>query len=47
MEEEIKRYLKDNLKVNLHYEGDNKLVVAVSLEGEEITKDFVHFRIIK
>ena len=47
MEEEIKRYLKENLKLNLHYEGDNKLVVAISLEDEEIAKDFVHYRIKK
>lgn len=47
MEEEIKRYLKENLKLNLHYEGDNKLVVAISLKGEEIAKDFVHYRIKK
>jgi hypothetical protein len=47
MEEEIKRYLKENLKLNLHYEGDNRLVVAISLEGEEIAKDFIHYRIKK
>lgn len=45
--EEVKNYLKENLKINLHYEGDNKLVVSISLEGEEIAKNFVHYRIKK
>lgn len=43
--EELKQYLKDNLKIKLHYEGDNKIVASLTLEGEEISKDFIHYRI--
>lgn len=44
-QEEIKKYLKDNLKINLHYKGDNTLCVELSLDGELITDSFVHYRI--
>lgn len=40
-----KDYLKENLKIKLHYEGDNKIIASLILEGEEISKDFIHYRI--
>lgn len=43
--EEVKQYLKNNLKIKLHYEGDNKIIASIILEGEEISKDFIHYRI--
>lgn len=42
---ELKKYLKNNLKLNFHYQGNNTLVIELNLEGENITKDFVHYKI--
>ena len=43
--EEIKQYLKDNLKVHLHYVGSNTIETYLTLEGEIISKDFIHYHI--
>lgn len=45
MNEEIKNYIKDNLKINLHYKGNNTIEVALLLENEEISSSFIHYRI--
>ena len=45
--EEVKKYLIENLAINLHYEGDNKLVVDLLLEGEPIAKSYVHYKLNK
>lgn len=42
--EEVRQYLKDNLKIKLHYEGNNKIVAFLLLEGEEISKDFIYYK---
>jgi hypothetical protein len=42
---ELKDYLKQNLKIKLYYKGDNTIEAALLLEGEEISKDFIHYRI--
>ena len=42
--EEVKRYLKENLKIKLHYKGDNTVEVLLTLEGEVISSDFIHYR---
>ena len=44
MEEQIKDYLKKNLKINLHYVGDNTVEIRLLLENEEISKDFIHYK---
>ena len=36
--EEIKQYLKENLKIDWKYEGYGKLYVVLTLEGEVISK---------
>lgn len=36
--EEIKNYLKGNLKIDWKYEGRDRLYVALTLEGEVISK---------
>jgi hypothetical protein len=36
--EEIKNYLKENLKIDRKYDGYNKLYVVLKLEGEVISK---------
>ncbi len=36
--EEIKNYLKDNLKLVWHYYGPDKLFIELQLEGEIISK---------
>jgi hypothetical protein len=36
-EEEIKQYLKNNLKLSLKYDGDNYYLV-LSIKGEPISK---------
>lgn len=43
--DELKDYLKENLKIKLHYKGDNIIEIALLLEGEEISSDFIHYRI--
>lgn len=43
--DEIKQYLRDNLKIKLHYSGDNTIEASLSLEGKEISRDFIHYRI--
>lgn len=43
--DELKDYLKQNLKIKLHYVGDNTIETVLLLEGEEISKDFIHYRI--
>ena len=45
--EEVKNYLKENLKIHLHYKNDNTIVASITLEGEEITRDYIHYRIKK
>lgn len=45
--EEIKEYLKNSLKIHLYYKGDNAIVASISLEGEEISKDYIHYKINK
>ena len=42
--DEIKQYIKNNLRIKLHY-GENTIEVSLNLEGEEISKDFIHYRI--
>ena len=41
--DEIRDYLKNNLKIKLHYKGDNTIETILTLEGEEISKDFIHY----
>lgn len=41
--DELKDYLKQNLKIKLHYKGDNTIETILLLEGEEISKDFIHY----
>ena len=36
--EEIKNYLKENLKIDWMYIGDGKLYIVLKLEGEVISK---------
>lgn len=36
--EEIKQYLKENLKIDWKYEGRDKLYMALILEGDVISK---------
>lgn len=43
--DELKDYLRQNLKIKLHYKGDNTIETVLLLEGEEISKDFIHYRI--
>lgn len=45
--EEVKQYIKDNLRVNIHYKGNNTMEVVLSLEGVEFSKDFIHYRVKK
>lgn len=41
--DEIKQYIKNNLRIKLYYSGNNTIEVSLNLEGEEISRDFIHY----
>ena len=43
--DELKDYLANNLKIKLHYKGDNTLQAELWLEDKMISVDYVHYRI--
>lgn len=43
--EEIKQYLKENLKINLHYVGDNAIEACLILDNEVISNSYIHYRV--
>lgn len=41
----IKQYIKDNLRIQLHYKGQNTIEAVLFLDGVEFSKDFIHYRV--